>query len=412
VNQRGAQDRASYLNQLCDLLWPPPAQALPATARPMSGGRGEADDTAMLVLPRLRDPRLLVPAEPRAGSAAVRRYGEPGSVRSRLVTRVAAAVLASGLGGLVLRDRISVRVPPGAQTIESHLSSALGRPVLVSIHLGAARANRKPVLQLLTPSGESIGFAKIGHNQLTADLVRAEHAALGLLNAAGLISLQVPPVLGLSGWRGMEVLVLGPLPVWQRRTPLRPGQLTSAMAEVASVAGVRHAPLAASEYWQRLTERVDRTGGTERAALRAAIDQLATRAGISPVGFGSWHGDWTRWNMASTPGGLLVWDWERFTTGVPVGFDALHCWLQAEVVGGRRDPARAAADCVRRAPALLEPFGVPPALAGLTALLYLADLSARYLTDQQEQAGAPLGAPRQWLLPALTAGISGLLQPG
>jgi hypothetical protein len=63
---------------------------------------------------------------------------------------------------------------------------------------------------------------------------------------------------------------------------------------------------------------------------------------------------------------------------------------------------------VRRAPELLEPFGVAEQRARLTALLYLADLSVRYLTDRQEQAGAALGAPRRWLLPAFTAGISEL----
>src|SRR5258705_250183 len=60
--------------------------------------------------------------------------------------------------------------------------------------------------------------------------------------------------------------------------------------------------------------------------------------------------------------------------------------------------------------ALREPLGVAPPRAGLTALAYLADLSVRYLADRQEQAGAPLGAPRRWLLPALAAAVNG--QPG
>ena len=142
--------------------------------------------------------------------------------------------------------------------------------------------------------------------------------------------------------------------------------------------------------------------------LRAALGRLSKLAGTTVLGFGSWHGDWTAWNMACTRSGLLVWDWERFAVGAPVGFDALHYWLQAEVVSGRRDPAQAAAECVRRAPALLKPLGVTRAQAGLTALLYLADLSERYLADRQEQAGAVLGAPRRWLLPALTAAINEL----
>jgi hypothetical protein len=273
------------------------------------------------------------------------------------------------------------------------------------------------VLQLLTPAGRTLAFAKVGHNPLTAALVRGEHDALRCLGAAGLTHLRVPRVIGFSRWRGMDVLVLSPLPVWQQRIPLRPGQLAVAMAEVAAVSGVRRAPLGQSQYWQNLTARLENANGdpTERgehAALRAALGGLAAAAGTAVLTFGSWHGDWTPWNMASTEAGLLVWDWERFTAGVPAGFDALHCWLQEQAVPGRRDPATAAAECLERAPALLDPLGVTPAQARVTALLYLADLSARYLADRQEQAGARLGAPRRWLLPTLTTGISALPSAG
>lgn len=367
----------------------------------------------MIVLPGLRRPRLLVPAERRPGAAAVRRYGEPGSARSALAARALSAALASGIGARLIRSRVMVRVPPGAQTIESRLSSMLGQRVVVSVHLGAARANRKPVLQLLTPAGETIGFAKVGVNPLTSDLVSGEREALGRLGAAGLRELRVPQVLGHERWNGLQILVLSALPVWQKRRPLAPGQLDRAMAEVAGLAGVTRFPFAASEYWALLTSRLEAAGdGPEPAALASALGELAGLAGAAELGFGSWHGDWTPWNMACTAGGLLLWDWERFTWPAPVGFDALHYWLQAEVTGTRRDPAQAAAACVQRAPLLLDPFGVAGRQARLTALLYLADLSVRYVADRQEQAGARLGAPRRWLLPALTAGISELAGSG
>jgi hypothetical protein len=455
-----AQDRAAYLEQVCKLLWPAPAEVAFTSSRAIStrpktrtadhlnsghspdddtsGGDTNAADTSLLVLPGLGSPRLLVPQERRAGSAGLRRYGEPGSVRSKLATRALSATVATGLGGLVLPDRLLVRVPAGAETIDSYLSSVLGHRVLLSMHIGAARANRKPVLQLLTHSGKTVGFAKVGHNPLTAALVRAEHDALSRLGA-GLNHLQAPHVLSFTSWRGMEVLVLSPMPVWQKRTPLRSGQLAKAIAEVAAVSGLRHSPVADSRYWQTLTARLEETrdagadacrttlrsagsggpqgrdvgpGHGDYAALRAALDELAIRAGTTVLAFGSWHGDWTPWNMASTRAGLLVWDWERFTSGVPAGFDALHCWLQTQVINGRRDPARTAVECLQRAPALLDPLGVAPAQARVTALLYLADLSVRYLADRQDQAGARLGAPGKWLLPALTSGIGALSAGG
>ncbi len=397
------QDQADYLREVCELLWPPPAHAAPGTA---AGGLA---DSELIVLPGLRRPRLVVPGDRRTSSAAIRGYGAPGSARGRIAARVLSAALASGLGGLVLRDRLTVRVPPDAETIESHLSAALGYRVRVSMNLGGARANRKPVLQLVTPAGRTAGFAKIGVNPLTTELIRAEHAALVRLNAAALGRIQVPEVLASGPWRDLEVLVLSPLPVWHKRVRLRPGQLAEAMAELASVPQVTRSPLTASEYWQRLAARLESADeGSERAALHDALGQLASQAGSSPLGFGGCHGDWTPWNMASTRTGLLVWDWERFTAATPVGFDALHFWLQARAVADGRDPRLAAAACVEQAPALLEPFGLAPDQAHLTALVYLADLSVRYLADRQEQAGARLGAPGMWLIPALQAGVGRL----
>ncbi len=84
---------------------------------------------------------------------------------------------------------------------------------------------------------------------------------------------------------------------------------------------------------------------------------------------------------------------------MPIGFDALHYWLNERVVRPSQDPGRPATDCVGVAPKLLDGFGVGAEQATLTALAYLADLSVRYLADRQAEAGARLGAPGRWLIP-------------
>jgi len=396
-------DRAGYLGEVCRLLWPEPARV---TGYRTGWG---APVSEFLVLPGWRRPRLLVPADRRAAAAALRRYGEPGSRRALLGTRALSLIMASGLGRVTARDRLRILAPAGAPTIEAYLQAELGVEVRVSMHIGAARANRKPVLQLLTPTGDTVGFAKIGISPLTRDLVRAERDALTRLGAAGLAGLAVPRVLHYGSWQDLTVLVLSPLPVWRRRTRLAPGRLALAMREVAGVAGISPEPLAGSGYWAALGRRLATADDTaDRRAVADALGHIGQRAGDVVLPFGAWHGDWTPWNMASTRGGLLVWDWERFTLGVPVGFDALHHWLQAQVIPGRADPGRAAADCVERAGPLLAPLGAGPGQARLTALLYLADLATRHLADRQAEAGSVLGAPGRWLVPALAAGVEGI----
>jgi hypothetical protein len=404
------QERLQYLHEVGRLLWPSPAVFGAGRGAPV--GPGLAPVSEFLLLPRPSQPRLLVPASRRVAAAAVRGYGEPGSRVAAAGARLLPLLLTAGLAPVAMRTRFRVSAPPGTATIETCLREAAGPGITFSLHLGAPRANRKPVLQLLTGDGATAGFAKIGINPLTSELVTAEHAALSQLSQARLAQLQLPGVLAFTQWAGLEVLVLSPLPVWHRRVPLAAGALGAAMAELAQVSGLHRGPLAGSSYLRRLRARLAATGdGPDRAALAALLDGLVQRAGSTELSFGSWHGDWTPWNMASTSAGLLVWDWERFTGDVPVGFDALHCQLQAEVVAGQQDVPDATAACARSvagAPQLLTPFGAGPAAARLTAVLYLTDIATRYLADRQEQAGQRLGAPGRWLIPAIGAATAQL----
>lgn len=391
----------SSLEEVAAVLWPPPA-----TTSLVGGRAAGSNEREFIVLPSARRPRLLVPSVRRASAAAVRRYGEPGSFTTWAGSRTLALALAGGAGAVGLGGRLRVRVSPGVDTIEAYLSSAVGHEVLISTHLSGARANRKPVLQLLTPVGETTGFAKVSVNPLTRDLIRAERAALNTLAARSFRELIIPRVLHHGQWQGRDVLVLSALPVWRRRRALRAGQLTGAMAELAAADGYRRAPLADSAYLTRLRSRLEKApAGRERSALGAALDAVAAAAAGTQLTFGAWHGDWTRWNMACTAAGLLVWDWERFTADTPVGFDALHCRLQSAVVRRPQPPAAAAAECVRYAPGSLAPFGVPPTTARLVAVLYLTELSVRYLADRQAEAGARLGQPGTWLIPAIEEAV-------
>jgi hypothetical protein len=409
------QEWLTCLQETCELLWPSPSTV---TLDPGGAGwparhrvrpSGQQSGSAFALIPAVHRPPLMVPTDRRAAAAAVRHYSATRSPTARLYVRALAAWLSSGLGRPLLRGKVWVNAPAGADTIERYLRSVISSDIRVSLELGRARANRKPVLQLLNGSGEAVAFAKIGVNPLTSRLVRAEHESLERLSRAGLAEIAIPEVLHYDTWHDLDVLVLSALPAWRPRRPLPATRLTAAMTELARIDGLRSEPLAGGGYLRHLCARLATANeGPEHSALAQALEVVSARADGTMLTLGCWHGDWAPWNMANTGRGLLVWDWERFTGGVPLGFDALHYWLQSEVGMSRRDPRTAAVACLERAPQLLGPFGIPARDAHLTAVLYLADLATRYLVDRQAQAGARLGAPGTWLIPAIISKLDNL----
>jgi hypothetical protein len=384
--------RTRYLAEVLALLYPPPCA---------TDGRPGPAIAEYLVVPDARRPRLLVPSvSSRVATAAVRRYAEPQSRGAKLKRDAVVAALRTGASRILLRDRIRVTGPAG-ESIDGYLRAELGRELALSIHIGPARANRKPVLQLISPSGATFAFGKVGTGPLTKRLVRAETNALTALAICGLTKLTVPRVLHAGQWRGLQVMVQSALPVWLPRAPLTPRRLAGAMVDIAGCCGYSSGPLVGSAYWAEVRGRLAAVGARpEGVALSAAVELIARHAGQTSLRYGAWHGDWSPWNMANLADALLVWDWERFAQGVPVGFDALHHELQRRIQSS--DDATAAVEAtMRRAGELLAPFRVSGAAAELTALLYLVDLAVRYLTDRQAEAGARLGVLGTWLLPVL-----------
>lgn len=388
--------RAQYLAEVLDLLYPD---------HTASTQGGEAD---FFVVPHARRPRMLVPAGDRRMAAnAISQLADPRSRRSRLMRNAAVVALRAGAGRLLLRDRVQLAAAAGTDNIDGFLRQTLGEPFAFTVHIGPARPNRKPVLRLLNSDGGLFAIAKLGPSGLTRHLVRAETTALTALAHANLAALTTPRVLHAGPWRDCEVLIQSALPVWQPRLAVKTGQLTAAMREVADCCGVVRSTLQESRYWQRLRGRLETLAdvpeGRTLARVAANIDEEQRQTALR---FGSWHGDWTAWNSSAVSGALLVWDWERFATGIPVGFDALHYALHQAAAGKVQSADDAVAATMADAPGLLFPFGIPDnSAARVVARLYLLELGARYVGDLRGQGGQ-LGVLSRWLLPAVLRELS------
>lgn len=398
---RPAEDRAEYLLELLSTLYP--------SGRVRTGADRRRGGDEYLLLPSSSRPTVCVPARPRSGAAEVVRGYKPSADRATQIQLNALAAATRSGAMRLWPHRLVLDKGPG-ESIETHLEAALGVPVSVAIYTSPPRANRKPVLRVLTAQGAPFAFAKLGVNPLTSRLVSSEADALTTLAAHQLTRVLAPELLHRGRWNGLDVVVQRELAATAPRPPSAE-VLDAAMAEISALGRSDLLTVRGSAYVAGLRARLAarRPSGQTKGLLEALaeVEALADTNGVT-LRFGSWHGDWTPWNMTSDGSRAIVWDWERFEGGVPVGYDAAHYQTQLAIVRRRVAPLDAAHAFVATAPGALGPLVGTRRGAQVTALLYLIEVGTRYTVDGQAEAGARLGDLGAWLLPALRTGISAL----
>jgi len=389
---------STYLTDLAAVLWPCGGLLGPGEFAGTRLARRERGNQ-YLPVPNARNPRIILPAHDRtAATRGIASFSQDHSIGERLRSLVLSGAFTTGLAPLLLRDRLYVGAGPG---IEHALASALDREVSVAIHLGPPRANRKPVLLLLTPGGRTIGYAKIATNGLTSRLVRAESRALRHLAESPLPDVTVPRLMHEGEWNGQPLLVQEALPIGDQTDRPTRRQLLRCVAQIVGLGTVRTRWLSESPYRSALEERIVMLGARPEAPpLRAALRRLPDVR----VPFGAWHGDLTRWNVASTARRAFVWDWERLALDAPAGFDALHYDLNESVQSGVHPGVHRWLETgsrLLRDPLMAE-TGLRPHTVSTVMALYLIDLATRFLADLQPGHGGPaMAAVDDWLLPAL-----------
>lgn len=387
--------RDGYIAHALAQLYPPPLR--------LEVGRTRSPDARATFLPLPpRHPHVVVPAgHPQAGARAVQRQFNGRRRRTRVARWLLTRAVRSGAADLLSPGRLTVSGPAEAESVDRLLAEVIGAPeVLITMPVGPARANRKPVLQVTDLEGAALAFVKIGHDDLTRALVCVEALALKQLARAGLRHTRAPRVLAELNWRDLNLLVLEPLPTAPRETGKqhRRQALLKAIREIAALS-TWHGDWTDNPYRSRLRAEL-LACGARGVALLGALDGLDSEA--PNMALGSWHGDLNPGNIAVLPDQVLVWDWERFDDGVPVGFDLLHHHLHQAITIDGREPKAAAGELVQSAGELLSALDVTAQAADSTARLYLLALAARYLRDEQARAGAPLGAVDDWIVPVLT----------
>jgi hypothetical protein len=290
----------------------------------------------------------------------------------------------AGLGRLV-GNRLHVipgTDPTTASLLAGELEDLFGEGNLeIAVFFGEqVRPNRKPVLQVMTERGDVLGYVKVGWNTLTKHLVANEAKALRSMAEAPPAAFSVPRLLGEASVGDLRVTVVSPFPhSLLRRGALGAAAPFAAVREIASRGGTETRSLGGSDYELELLPRIASVPDVGRREVLARLfDLVRSEAADAVLTFGSWHGDWTPWNMSRTNAGLLVWDWERSGRPVPVGLDVVHHRFQYRWRGGRESVVAAGSAAGIESSDTLVRLGVDEPNHELLLRLYLFELMLRF----------------------------------
>ena len=340
--------------------------------------------------------RLVVPLRPVSAQVrALCRFSSATTARAAAV-QVLAATLTGATRGAVLRDRLVVTRNSG-DSLNHHLTEVLKQPVTFSISLGTARVNRKPVLQIFNEEGHTIAYAKVGDSEVSRADVTAEADSLRRVGTQVWQSMDAPRLIDFSSWGRVLVLVISALPGrFGQRMGSRGGVPVDAMAELA--AAFRDVDRQAGHWLLERREQTQAmTDSTHRAGLLSCIDAMLARDSLRNLDVGSWHGDWTPWNMSWSRGRVQLWDWERFESGVPVGLDEHHFLINAYTQRHGTTPA-SLAEGLRVAEAAADRRGKQ---RGGLSEAYLVAVGVRYLSLSDSALGSAIAHRAECVLSLL-----------
>jgi hypothetical protein len=375
-------------------LWPAPSEV-----RLMRGARQpEASSRDWLVLPSVGRPWLLLPAWSATAADALLR-DDHGQRSAQVVQALAVLQRQRVLARLPL-SRLRITVPSGSETIECELERVLGVSSELVVRLGRRRWNRSVVLRPLDAAGNTLAFVKSASGPAGVASLRRERENLRRVAGLAPSLVEWPEVMHHGPWRDLELLALSPL-VGDESARRRARVPSAAIRALALSAEAGPQPLSETGLSRRLVDgSAELSDSAQRGQLLVGLDVTLSRLGQIKVPVGCWHGDWVPWNMTSHDDRVLLWDWEHFDDGVPLGLDGIHYRAQQLRMFKGTDP-RVEDRWVRESTEwLLNTFQLPMPQVRAVILSYLLEINLRYLRDREHD---PRGTPPRegWGLPLI-----------
>lgn len=197
-----------------------------------------------------------------------------------------------------------------------------------AVSLGTPGPHRKPVVQVLTPEGKVLGYAKVGWNEATKELIENDARMNRKIRELNFPWLRVPGIIHFSKTACSTILVTSPLEglhATRWNSELKE-KFTKAMAMIADHTR-RDRLFLDTPFWKeqndRLLELSGYLAGYQLQTLVRALEILEDRLGKLQLPWVLRLGDATRWNVTidEQNGELKLIDLEYAKENCLVGWD-------------------------------------------------------------------------------------------
>jgi hypothetical protein len=338
------------------------------------------------VVPGLADARWFVSLQSRRAALRAWDLYTPFRRPARLQKLVARLLTGAGAVSLI-SDRI-VLAQRDISTLEQALAQAMGtRRLCLSIASGTPGPRRKLTIQIATPEGLILAYAKCADRPEAGARIRQEVSFREYVRLLGLKRTGVPGTLYHSPYAQGYLMISAPLPRSMAPSGLDLGRPhLDALRELAGHLGARPTGQVLDELRRRVARLAETIGRTWHDRLARAVALVAGAPGVGALATALSHGDFAPWNLRieGQTGRLALLDWEHGQREQLLLWDAFHFHTQVDALVRRSGPAQSAAATVAallRSP-LPQELGLSAGLVRALYLAYLADASARWFEER------------------------------
>lgn len=348
-------------------------------------------------VPDCSSPRWLIPVDNRRVTSAALRLYKPYSLKGRLFKHVAVYLSLLGIERIWGKDRlfIALKEDPSEEnarekSLTEFLEDILNVPgIYLSFSMGTPGYFQKTTVQVMSPEGKVLAYAKIGDTPQARCVLAQEAKTLRYLESLDISTGRIPRLI-YAGQLCEAEMVLQSAP--EHRTHDGPKKLgknhVEFLAEVFNQSKVER-EFEGSEYWRRirrdfnsLQEGLDESW---RRRIQSGLDICERILTGKTIPFGLCHRDFTPWNTLIEQGRLYVFDWEyAVEEGIPF-WDIFHFTLFPAILVRRRSGSQIitrwnSGEMRQSLDLYAQKVGVDTGLIPAFFLLYLIEVSCFYLS--------------------------------